>query len=97
VKWEINPLTKIYEELLSPKWPRIPVRMLSNSTLKKPICEAFCVPDHRMRAFLRFIMEEFPALLKEIDLEFEGLIPHSESATKKKYPEVYGEIMEKKK
>jgi len=74
-----------YQKAIATKFPSVLIDIgQGDGTM---IVSAFGIPDGRSGEFMEFLLDDLPAMLAEKDVQYLPVIPYSESATKKHFPE----------
>jgi hypothetical protein len=88
---ELEVVASAYQEALRARFPTVHARVKREGS--QVVVEAFSVPDGQSREFMRYILDELPALLK--GMAYLPITPYSENATRKYFPEVRGGVQKR--
>jgi hypothetical protein len=79
-----------WQKLLRTRYPQVVVEeSVDTPNDGMPFFDVFLIPDRENKNFIRFAIDELPALREGARLPEAHLIPHSASATRKYYPEIF--------
>lgn len=84
---DLSQLQKDYEAAWADRFPS--VRGEAKQEGLMTVVDAYRVPDGRAGDFMTFLLDELPARLERAGVPLVPVTPHSESATRRFFPELY--------
>jgi len=90
MSYDTEDIREKYERLVRAAFPMVELRtdLTPPEPDGLPVIDALGIPDDRMHEFHCFTLDVLPDLSGELDLPVVGIVRHSESDTKRRYPKL---------